>query len=56
MHLSFLSAQWYCMVGHQQGGAGATSAPNPYEASLGQETNESLERFFAMFSAFRVLA
>jgi len=34
----------------------ALEAPNPYEASLCQETNEALERCFAIFSAFRVLA
>ena len=31
-------------------------APNTYEDSLCQETNYSLERFFVVFSAFRVLA
>jgi hypothetical protein len=30
--------------------------PNTYEDSLCQETNYSLERFFAVFSAFRVWA
>jgi hypothetical protein len=32
------------------------SAPNPYEDSLCQETNYSLERFFVLLSAFQVLA
>ena len=35
---------------------GQRPSPNPYEDSLCQETNYSLERFFVIFSAFQVLA